>query len=279
LSEALVRLKQGLASRSDQLTLAATALGMVLLIVYVDWNSERLQESERERLVAEAKLAPITVFPDFSVLTDVNVKKQQFFDYLEDFIAAENAYMLELRDFVKEQGASALAGENFSQEERTNLYEVAEIFNLDTDEMADDEVVEELLSRVDSIPASLVLAQAANESAWGTSRFALEANNIFGQWCYVKGCGLVPQRRIEGATHEVKYFDSIPEAIRAYFLNINSNEVYSYLRRLRSLMRERGAPYDSLVLAIGLGSYSERGDHYVDEIQNMILQNDLKERD
>lgn len=266
-------------ANGERITAALLTAGLVLLIGLVTWNSERLLQEQQEQLVADAKLAPITVFPDFSVITDVSVKKQQFFDYLEDFIAAENRYMAALRLAVEENGQAVLGGDNFSDEERATVYEIAELFNLETEEMSDDEVVAELLTRVDTIPASLVLAQAANESAWGTSRFALEGNNIFGQWCYVPGCGLVPQRRIQGATHEVKYFDSIPEAIRGYFLNINSNEVYTYLRTLRSAMRRRNAPYDSLALAIGLGSYSERGDHYVDEIQNMILQNDLKERD
>jgi Bax protein len=133
--------------------------------------------------------------------------------------------------------------------------------------------------RVDVLPPSLVLAQAANESAWGTSRFALEGNSLFGQWCYVEGCGIVPRRRARGATHEVKSFDSVAGTVRAYFNNINTNQSYEYLRELRADMREEDQPIDSMVLAFGLEPYSQRGDRYVDEVQNIIMQNDLHERD
>ena len=133
--------------------------------------------------------------------------------------------------------------------------------------------------RVDIIPASLVLAQAANESAWGTSRFTLEGNNIFGQWCYEEGCGIVPRRRAAGATHEVRRFETIEEAVAAYFVNINTNPVYQYLRELRAQMRVQQLELNPLVLAFGLGRYSERGGNYIDEVQSIIIQNDLLSRD
>jgi Bax protein len=141
------------------------------------------------------------------------------------------------------------------------------------------EIIEELILRVDLIPASLALAQAANESAWGTSRFTILGNNIFGQWCYEIGCGIVPARRAAGATHEVKAFDTIQQSVEAYFLNINTHESYSYLRDLRAKMRKRDFKLDPMSLAIGLGRYSQRGDRYVDEIQRIIIQNDLRARD
>ena len=73
-----------------------------------------------------------------------------------------------------------------------------------------------LLRKIDIIPASLVLAQAAKESGWGTSRFAQSGNNYFGQWCYVKGCGLIPENRKQNANHEVASYDSIEDSIAAY---------------------------------------------------------------
>jgi Bax protein len=139
--------------------------------------------------------------------------------------------------------------------------------------------VNELLFKVDVIPASLVLAQAANESAWGTSRFALEGNNIFGQWCFEEGCGIIPNRRVEGATHEVKSFDTIEAAIEGYFLNINSHHLYAAFRQERARLRRLGRRLDSMVLAQGLDRYSQRGENYIDEVQTLIQQNDLRQRD
>ena len=152
-------------------------------------------------------------------------------------------------------------------------------YRVDYERLSKKETLEELMLRVDFIPVSLVLAQAANESAWGVSRFAVEGNNIFGQWCYEKGCGIVPARREAGAKHEVKIFDNVQNSIKAYFLNINTHDSYSYLRDLRAKMRDRSLKLDPMSLAIGLGRYSERGDSYVDEIQRIIIQNDLRKRD
>ncbi|OUX34142.1 MAG: hypothetical protein CBE20_02230, partial [Gammaproteobacteria bacterium TMED260] len=159
------------------------------------------------------------------------------------------------------------------------ILQLAEHYDLDTSALSDREIANELYLRVDKVPVSLALAQAANESAWGTSRFARQGNNIFGQWCYEKGCGLVPRRRPSGATHEVKKFDSIQESVNAYINNINTHPSYGYLRELRARMRDQNRPLDSLGLAVGLGSYSQRGDNYVDEVQNLIMQNQLTERD
>ena len=89
----------------------------------------------------------------------------------------------------------------------------------------------------------------------------------------------MPARRAAGATHEVKAFDTIQQSVEAYFLNINTHESYSYLRDLRAKMRKRDLKLDPMSLAIGLGRYSQRGDRYVDEIQRIIIQNDLRARD
>lgn len=90
---------------------------------------------------------------------------------------------------------------------------------------------------------------------------------------------MVPQRRASGATHEVRRFDSIAASVKGYFNNINTHHLYAYLRELRAFMRNQQQTLDPMVLAYGLGSYSERGEHYVDEIQNIIIQNKLRNRD
>ncbi len=263
-------------SRQVELTVAGlTSFAMAILIYVVTVLAERTPPS----LVEEIETTPITVFPDFASIQDVDTKKQQFFDYLEDYIVAENSEIAALRAELVSYVDIANSGVAFSQREREWILALAETYRIDTTTLSDREMANELFLRVDEIPVSLALAQAANESAWGTSRFALEGNNIFGEWCFDPGCGIIPLRRPSGASHEVQRFDSISESIESYFLNINTNNSYRYLRDLRAEMRRRGSELDSMLLASGLGRYSQRGDHYVDEVQTIILQNDLVMRD
>lgn len=263
--------------RNQELTVAAlTSIALVGLIILVSQLAEPL---EKAGLAEASVVTPITVFPDFASIENVNVKKRQFFDYLEDYIVAENESIAEIRIALLPLAEIANSGASFSQLERNWIQDLANDYRIDTADKSDRAIANELVLRVDEIPVSLVLAQAANESAWGTSRFALEGNNIFGQWCFEEGCGIVPRRRRSGATHEVKRFNSIEDSISGYFQNINTHQSYRYLRELRADMRGANAELDSILLASGLGRYSERGDHYVDEVQNIILQNDLLDRD
>ena len=130
------------------------------------------------------------------------------------------------------------------------------------------ESARELLDRVRPVPVSLLLAQAAIESAWGTSRFAVEANNLFGIWTW-NGPGLVPQRRDKGKRHKVRLFDSIIDGARAYALILNSRPAYAGFRALR----RQGA--GSLRLADGLLQYSARRERYVAAVKAMIRNNNL----
>ena len=221
---------------------------------------------------------PVTVFPDFSKIVDVNEKKRQFLDYMQSFIDAENQKIRTLRSNLFEIRENMGRG-TLSVKETAEIANLSETYRIDHADLTIEDMIAELLLRVDLIPVSMALAQAANESAWGTSRFTIEGNNVFGQWCYEKGCGIVPSRRISGAKHEVRYFDTVEKSVESYFLNINSHDSYAYLRDLRFKMRERGLKLDPMSLSIGLGRYSQRGAGYVDEIQKIIIQNDLRERD
>lgn len=129
-----------------------------------------------------------------------------------------------------------------------------------------------LLERVDGVPISIVLAQGALESSWGSSRFVLEGNNVFGMWTW-KTKGIIPTRRDEGKTHKVKVYENILDSVRAYHLTLNRLEFYDEFRQLR-----RNSD-DPLILAEGLTPYSARGKEYVEEIKNIILANDLQKYD
>ena len=134
-----------------------------------------------------------------------------------------------------------------------------------------------LLNKVDVVPASLILAQSANESAWGTSRFATEANNFFGIWCFKKGCGLTPKYRDEGLVHEVARFDTVQDGVSHYVHTINTHPAYKHLRELRTEQRQVNNSLNGTKLAIGLTNYSIRRQAYVQEIQAMIRYNNLQQ--
>jgi Bax protein len=128
-----------------------------------------------------------------------------------------------------------------------------------------------LLRRIDMVPPSLALAQAAEESGWGTSRFVREANNLFG---HVGGDdGLVPEGDVAGP--RMASFASLHEAVRAYVHNLNTHAAYENLRRARAAARARGAFPDGHSLAGTLIAYSERGHAYVDTIRTIIRANGL----
>lgn len=221
---------------------------------------------------------PVTVFPDFTKIANVDDKKRQFLDYMQSFLDAENQEIRILRSRLLEIRKNIERGTQ-SVKEIAEVASLSETYRIDHKGMTIATMTDELLLRVDLIPVSMALAQAANESAWGTSRFTIEGNNVFGQWCYEEGCGIVPSRRISGATHEVRYFDTVEKSVKSYFFNINTHVSYTYLRDLRFKMRERGLKLDPMSLSIGLGKYSQRGTSYVDEIQRIIIQNNLRERD
>ena len=135
--------------------------------------------------------------------------------------------------------------------------------------------IEKLLKRVDIVPVSLALAQAAEESGWGTSRFSLEGNAIFGEWTFSRSKGLVPLQRRAGKFHRVRAFNSLLDSVRAYALNLNTHKAYGNFRLLRQEIRQSGLQIRGRQLINTLGSYSERGTDYLKGIRAIIGVNKL----
>ena len=212
--------------------------------------------------------------PDFDRYQDVNEKKDAFFSFLYPRIVLANSRILIERQYLETLGRK----ESLSESEISWLENQAERLRVD-EEPGSDEMFRRLMSRLDVIPPSLILAQAANESAWGTSRFALKGNNLFGQWCFSQGCGMVPQSRGEGKTHEVASFSSPYRSITGYIQNLNRHPSYQLVRDLRLKARDDGRFADGSTLAAGLISYSERGEEYISEIRSMINFNNLSDYD
>jgi len=135
---------------------------------------------------------------------------------------------------------------------------------------------DELLKRLDDLPLTLILAQAAIESAWGTSRFALEGNSLFGQWSFDNSEGIIPARRNAGKSHRIKAFPTLQASIRSYLKNINRNKAYKELREDRAVMRLQKENLNAHKLAKRLHRYSQKGKQYVKIIQRLLKSTDFK---
>ena len=132
--------------------------------------------------------------------------------------------------------------------------------------------------RMDEIPTSLAIAQAAKETGWGTSRFAQEGNALFGQWTW-SGEGLKPKDAEKGEGHKVMKFNVLQASVRAYQRNLNTHSTYKAFRKARAEFRDLNKPLDSIELSKYLNKYAETGNQYVEVLQKIIMQNKLKDFD
>ncbi|MBU2113044.1 MAG: glucosaminidase domain-containing protein [Gammaproteobacteria bacterium] len=227
------------------------------------------QKKVMARLAYTLPAPSFVPLPDFNQYTDTTAKKRAFFNYLRPYVKRENARLRSLRQQLLDIQQKKQKKMRLSLEEYAFLYSLYDEFRMEVAE-TDQTMLQELIKRVDIIPDTLVLMQAANESAWGTSRFAVEGYNFFGQWCFREGCGLIPLSRAEGQSHEVAKFSSPGASIKSYFYNLNTFHTYETLRVIRARLRSEGKPVGGEALAAGLGSYSERGEDYIAEISGMI---------
>jgi Bax protein len=242
-------------------TIFPLALGGILLIGVVLLQMTRTPESAA---------------PDFGSMQDVGKKKQTFFSYLAPMIVAETEAILEERKDLERIYQKLVEGMLVGAGDQKLLAGLGVKYRVpDREQLSTLELAAALLPRIDEVPIGLALAQAANESAWGTSRFARSQNNFFGLWCFTDGCGVKPRRAAPGARHRVAAFDTVQGGAAYYLLTLNSHPAYEDLRVLRSGLRSSGAPVTGQLLAEGLLRYSERGRDYVEEIRAMIRVNGL----
>ena len=197
--------------------------------------------------------------PEFDKIEDVQEMKKTFFNYLLPEINKKNNEIQSIRKRVIEK--------DLSKEELTKLYKKYRI--------NEGPEIDALLKKIDIIPPSLVLSQAALESNWGRSRFAKFYHNYFGLWCFERGCGVIPKKRDKADTHEVAKFSSPKKAIDFYFLSLNRNKSYEVLRKIRHNKRAKGQSINGLSLSEGLVNYAEIGYEYVERIKRIIYSNEL----
>ena len=211
--------------------------------------------------------------PDLAAVEDVPTLKRTFYEFLAPIVARENDRIRAQREDLAALRETLAAGERPGWLARRRLRALAGEYEVSWQPEDLPAVASTLWRRVDVIPPGLALAQAAKESGWGRSRFAVEGNNLFGQWCFDPGCGIVPARRAEGSRHEVAAFDSVDEAIRRYMNNLNTHDRYAPFRERRAALRARDAALTGPALVAGLLGYSERGEVYLDELRAMMRQN------
>jgi Bax protein len=214
--------------------------------------------------------------PDFDDYEAGAERKEAFFGYFLPIIQEENEKIADVREALIDWNNDK---DSIGWWDAGSIEDIAGDYGMDEFDVSDQAAWDELLRRVDIVPPSLALSQAANESAWGTSRFARLGNNYFGQWCFEKGCGLVPDSRDSGKTHEVADFESPQQSVKSYMQNLNRHNAYEPLRQVRSTLRANGQPVTGYLLAAGLGKYSERGGAYIAELRDMMRHNKLAEYD
>ncbi len=222
--------------------------------------------------VAEA--TPPAPLPNFADFVDVAKKKDAFISYMTPLVVQANRKVLAERALVEKMLNWKQRGRWIRPVFLDQLIQLSNKYRVRS-ELLSDAFFDEMLLKIDEVPLSLALAQAATESGWGTSRFARKGNNLFGQWCFKTGCGLIPQARDSKRRHEVARFDTPLDSVESYVLNLNRHKKYKGFREERATLRREQAPLSGLILVSELRHYSERRDAYVDEIKNIIQGNDL----
>ena len=222
---------------------------------------------------ADAKVSKHIELPVARKPVSATGNKLVFISTLLPHIEKENQRLLALRKVVESLLDQLDAGNSLGKQEQQRLTELAKRYRVKLDPLTSEAARDELLRKIYIIPSSLALAQAANESAWGQSRFAQEANNLFGIWTYDKDKGLVPRNREQGKKHLVRIFDDVGESVRYYMHTLNSHPAYAGLREIREDLRVSGHTIDGHKLAVGLEKYSAKGQQYIDIIQSLIQQN------
>ena len=234
---------------------------VIQLFKDVDYD---LRKVRNEKLV---KPIYFTQFPrDLDNLQSVQLKKETFIKIVLPLIVAENEKILDDREKLKLLVEKKFTSDLEKQWLRQKLLEY-KVKKGDLDE---------LMHRMDMIPVSIALAQAAKESGWGTSRFALEGNAIFGQWTW-DGQGIAPLKRDGGKNHKILKFPILRASVKAYKNNLNTHKSYSKFREKRKSLRSKNKKITGLALTDTLKNYAQTGSEYTKILNQIITQNRLSD--
>ena len=206
-----------------------------------------------------------TQFPkDLDALQSTKLKKETFIKIVLPLIVAENERILADREKLLTVSKKKFTTDLEKQWIRQKLLE----YKVKKGDL------NELIVRMDIIPTSIALAQAAKESGWGTSRFALEGNAIFGQWTW-SGQGIAPLDRESNKNHKILKFPILRASVKAYQNNLNTHKSYSKFRQKRSALRNKNKKIKGLELTETLNNYAQTGSEYTKILNQIIKQNRL----
>jgi Bax protein len=226
-------------------------------------------EYDLKKVRYQKKVQPIyfTQFPkDLDEIKDTQLKKETFIKIVLPLVVAENEKILD--DKIKLKKLSVK--NKTTDKEKLWLKQKFREYKIKKSD------INELKKRMDVIPVSIALAQAAKESGWGTSRFALEGNAIFGQWTWT-GLGIEPLDKGKNEGHKILRFPILRASVKAYKNNLNTHNGYSEFREKRFNLRKKNRPVKGLDLIATLDNYAQTGKEYVDVLEQIIKQNSLNE--
>lgn len=210
----------------------------------------------------------------------VEAKKEYFFRFALPLILHANELIRERRAELMALRQSIESGQTLKSAPLVLISELAENLDisspvLDGDAAAQRQLINDILYRLDEVPAGLALGQAAYESGYGTSRFAVQGNALFGQWTF-DGSGMTPEEQRENlGDYSIAEYNWPFDSVRAYMLNLSRHPAYEEFRKLRAQARSNGQALDSMTLTAGLVEYSERGEDYVETLRSIIAVNNL----
>ena len=231
-----------------------------------DDTNYKLNDVRKSKLV---KPVALTLLPqEIKMIENTNERKEFFIQIILPLILQENNNI----KLDRKRLFSIITKSNNTKLEKKWLEKKYKQYGVLSKDLS------ELKIRMDIVPVSLAIAQAAKETGWGTSRFALEGNALFGQWTW-SGEGLKPKEADENKGHKVMKFNVLQASVRAYQRNLNTHKSYKSFRLARAELRDRKQPLDSLILSTFLNNYAETGEKYVEVLQKIIKQNNLKDFD
>lgn len=211
---------------------------------------------------------------EYYEISSISKAKSYFFKYTYKLIEKENIAIYKDRQIVLEFSQQNPLNFNFSSanfkkyQKILKKYRVKYLYDTKT-----------LLKKVDIVPPSQAIAQAAVESGWGKSRFIKEANNIFGHWTYSPDIGLMPLQRDDEAKHFIRIFPSLQASVKAYMYNLNTNAAYKEFQNKRFELRRENKPLSGRILSQTMLKYSGIGHNYLEILNDVIVNNALSRYD
>ena len=231
-----------------------------------DDTDYKLDDVRKKKLV---KPIALTLLPaEIKMIENVKKRKEFFIQIILPLILEENKNI----NLDRKRLFSIINKSNNTKTEKNWLEKKYKQYGIPSRDLSI------LKRRMDIVPVSLALAQAAKETGWGTSRFAQQGNALFGQWTW-SGEGLKPKDAEKNEGHKVMKFNVLQASVRAYQRNINTHSSYEDFRLARAKLRDLGEPLDSMILSEYLDKYAETGNEYVKVLQKIIQQNNLKDFD